>query len=132
MAARIQGRAQADAMRNLYRPPGRLNEEAPPGKRQGFEAQQGHATGIARQEYRKRPAAGTIRADVLAALEAGESLTSLAAWQRFGTSRLAADVHALRRAGWSIVAEEVPVECREGRSARVACYRLANTAGGRQ
>lgn len=56
----------------------------------------------------------------------------LEAWQRFGTSRLAADVHALRRAGWNIVAEEVPVQCREGRSARVAVYRLANTAGGRQ
>lgn len=96
----------------------------------GFEGQL--AIDFARQAYRKRPAAGTARADVLAALEAGESLTSLEAWQRFGTSRLAADVHVLRRMGWPIVSEESPVQCREGRSARVAVYRLANTAGGRQ
>lgn len=96
----------------------------------GFEGQL--AIGIARQAYRKRPAAGTARADVLDALLAGRGLTSLEAWREFGTSRLAADVHALRRMGWSIVAEEIPVECREGRSARVACYRLANSAGGRQ
>jgi len=90
------------------------------------------ATGDARQAYRKRPAAGTARADVLAALEAGESLTSLEAWQRFGTSRLAADVHVLRRMGWPIESIETPVLCSGGRSARVAVYRLANTAGGRQ
>lgn len=88
----------------------------------GFEGQL--AIGIARQAYRKRPAAGTARADVLDALLAGRGLTSLEAWREFGTSRLAADVHALRRMGWSIVAEEIPVECREGRSARVASYRL--------
>jgi hypothetical protein len=128
MAARIQGRAQADAMRNLYRPPDRPNEEAPPGKRQGFEAQHEHATGIARQEYRKRPAAGTIRADVLAALEAGESLTSLEAWERFGTSRLAADVFELRRLGWPIQSEEIRVASRGGRPTRVACYRIAEGA----
>lgn len=90
------------------------------------------AIDFAPQAYRKRPAAGTARADVLAALEAGESLTSLEAWQRFGTSRLAADVWELRRMGWPIESIETPVECREGRSARVACYRLANSAGGRQ
>lgn len=121
------------ALRDLYgSPPDRPNEEAPPGKRQGFEVQQGHATGIAPQSYRKRPAAGTIRADVLDALLSGRSLTSLEAWREFGTSRLASDVHVLRRMGWSIVSEECPVQCREGRSARVAVYRLANTAGGRQ
>lgn len=98
----------------------------------GLEGQQGHATGIAPQSYRKRPAAGTIRAAVLDAFLAGRSLTSLEAWQRFGTSRLAADVWELRRMGWPIVSEESPVQCREGRSARVAVYRLANTAGGRQ
>lgn len=40
MAARIQGRAQADAMRNLYRPPDRPNDEAPPGERRGFKGSQ--------------------------------------------------------------------------------------------
>lgn len=96
----------------------------------GFEGQL--AIDFARQSYRKRPAAGTARAAVLAALESGERLTSLEAWQRFGTSRLAADIHALRGMGWPVVSEETPVQCREGRSARVAVYRLANTAGGRQ
>jgi len=88
----------------------------------GFEGQL--AIDFARQAYRKRPAAGTARADVLAALEAGESLTSLEAWQRFGTSRLAADVWELRRMGWPIESIETMVRCREGRSARVASYRM--------
>lgn len=96
----------------------------------GFEGQ--HALVGAPASYRKRPAAGTARADVLAALESGERLTSLEAWQRFGTSRLAADVFELRRMGWPVVSEETPVRCREGRSARIATYRMANTAGGRQ
>lgn len=109
-------------------PPERRNPAGGP----GFEGQQGHATGIARKEYRKRPAAGTIRAAVLDAFLAGRSLTSLEAWQELGTSRLAADVFELRRMGWPVVSEESPVQCREGRSARVAVYRLANTAGGRQ
>ncbi len=127
------GHPQVQALAALYRrPPDRPNDEAPPGERQGFEAPQGHANGIARKEYRKRPAAGTIRADVLDALLAGRSLTGLEAWREFGTSRLAADIHALRRMGWDIAAEEIPVDCRKGRSARVAVYRLANTAGGRQ
>lgn len=39
MAARIQGRAQADAMRNLYRPPDPGKEETPPVARQGFRGQ---------------------------------------------------------------------------------------------
>lgn len=99
------------------------NERNPAGG-PGFEGQHGHATGIARQAYRKRPAAGTARADVLAALEAGESLTSLEAWQRFGTSRLAADVFELRRMGWPILSEEIKVASRGGRPARVACYSL--------
>lgn len=86
------------------------------------------AIDFARQSYRKRPAAGTARADVLAALEAGESLTSLEAWQRFGTSRLAADVHELRRMGWPILSEEIVVTSRGGRPARVACYRIAEGA----
>jgi len=101
------------------------NERNPAG-RPGFGEQ--HALVDAPASYRKRPAAGTARADVLAALEAGESLTSLEAWQRFGTSRLAADVHELRRAGWPIQSEEIKVASRGGRPARVACYRIAEGA----
>lgn len=105
-------------------PPERRN---PPGVA-GFEGQQGHATAIAQQAYRKHPAAGTIRAAVLEALLAGRSLTSLEAWQELGTSRLAADVHELRGMGWPIVSEEIDVQARDGRTARVACYRLAEVA----
>ena len=94
----------------------------------GFEEQHGHATGIARQAYRRRPADGTARAAILAELEAGRTLTSLEAWQRIGTSRLAADIHALRGMGWPIVAEELDVKARDGRAARVARYRLAEVA----
>lgn len=39
MAARIQGRAQADAMRNSYRPPDPGKEETLPVARQGFRGQ---------------------------------------------------------------------------------------------
>lgn len=74
---------------------------------------------------RAYPAPGTARAAVLDALCAGRTLTSLEAWREFGTSRLAADVHALRRMGWPIVATETPaVACRGGRSARIATYRM--------
>lgn len=101
------------------------NERSPAGG-PGFEGTL--ALGDAPAAYRKRPGTGTARAAVLAALEAGERLTSLEAWQRFGTSRLAADVFELRRMGWPVVAEMVDVPCREGRRAHVAEYRLA--AGG--
>jgi hypothetical protein len=39
MPARIQGRAQADAMRNLYRPPDRQNGEGHAGQGVTFKAQ---------------------------------------------------------------------------------------------
>ncbi|MBN8727045.1 MAG: helix-turn-helix domain-containing protein [Xanthomonadales bacterium] len=85
--------------------------------------------GHAPASYRTRPAAGTVRAAVLDALLSGRSLTSLEAWRELGTSRLAADVHELRRMGWPIVTVDVPVACRAGRTSRVACYSLA---GGRE
>ena len=78
--------------------------------------------------HRGRPLPGTVRELVLEALVSGRTLTSLEAWREFGTSRLAADVHALRRMGWRIVSVETPVECREGRSARVATYRMGGAA----
>lgn len=78
---------------------------------------------------RQSPKPDTIRARILAALQAGRSLTSLDVWREFGGSRLAADVHALRRMGWPIVDTETAVACREGRSARVASYRLDTARG---
>lgn len=101
------------------------NERNPAGG-PGFEEQL--AIDFARQSYRKRPAVGTARAYVLAALESGERLTSLEAWRRFGTSRLAADIHALRGMGWPILGEEIRVASRGGRPTRVACYRMAEGA----
>ena len=84
-----------------------------------------HATGNACVSYRRRPTDGTARAAILAELEAGQTLTSLDVWQRIGSSRLAADIHTLRGMGWPIVAEWIDVEAREGRTARVACYSMA-------
>ena len=70
----------------------------------------------------KRPKPDSVRGRILAALIAGRSLTSLDAWREFGGSRLAADIHALRGMGFAIISAETPVECREGRTARVASY----------
>lgn len=72
----------------------------------------------------RRPAVGTARASILAALEAGRTLTSKEAWIEFGAARLAADVHALRRIGWCIISVEVEVSTPHGYS-RVAEYHLA-------
>lgn len=73
---------------------------------------------------RQCPRKGTARADVLAALRAGQRLTSRDAWQAFGTSRLAADIHELRRMGWPIVAEAIAVPTRHGQRSNVARYHL--------
>jgi hypothetical protein len=73
---------------------------------------------------RVNPEAGSIRARILEALQAGEHLTSLTAWQRWGNSRLAADIHQLRKMGWPILSHEATVTVREGRTAHVARYSL--------
>lgn len=98
-----------------------------PGAGPGFERQLEFAHVGAGPSYCncRRPAPGTIRAAVLDALLAGRTFTSLEAWRELGTSRLAADVFELRRMGWPILAEEIGVEARDGRSPRVARYRLA-------
>lgn len=72
----------------------------------------------------RHPRNGTARAAILEALQRGESLTSLEAWQRFGASRLAADMFELRSMGWPIHAENIAVPARSGRMAHVARYRL--------
>ncbi|MGY0634298.1 helix-turn-helix domain-containing protein [Luteimonas sp. A478] len=71
-----------------------------------------------------RPQPGTARAAVLDALLAGEHLTSLSAWEKYGASRLAADVYALRRMGWRIIGVDACVACRYGRSSVVKAYSL--------
>lgn len=77
------------------------------------------------------PQPGSLRAQILASLRAGRSLTSMDAWRELGVSRLAADVHALRRMGWPIEGREVLVPCRSGSPARVTSYRLASDQGQR-
>ena len=58
---------------------------------------------------------------ILAHLLSGEALTALEALDRFGCSRLAARIEELRRAGWPVVSELVPV----GNGKKAARYRLA-------
>ena len=69
----------------------------------------------------KRP---TVKERISAALCRGERLTSLDAWQRYGTSRLGAIVFALKREGIPIASELVSVETSDGRTAHVARYWL--------
>ena len=79
---------------------------------------------------RLHPRPGTLRARILAELQSGRALTSMAAWRDLGVSRLAADIHALRRMGWDIEGRETLVQCRSGSPARVTAYRLAASGTG--
>jgi len=74
--------------------------------------------------HRARPAEATARAEVLRALEGGRALTSMDGLRDFGTSRLAADIHVLRRMGWPVISTEIEVRNRNGRVVRIATYRL--------
>lgn len=67
---------------------------------------------------------GSVRAAVLADLLAGKRITHLDCWQRHGSSRLAAHIHRLRRAGWDITAETITVRTSGGHTAYVARYSL--------
>lgn len=66
----------------------------------------------------------SVRRRILEALQRGERLTPLDAWHKYGTSRLAAHVFDLRKAGHGILKETVAVECHDGRTAHVASYSL--------
>ncbi len=70
------------------------------------------------------PSPGSIKRRVVDALLAGQHLTALDAWRRFGTSRLAAVIHGLRADGWDIGAESIAVTTAARRTAHVALYRL--------
>ena len=87
------------------------------------------ALGNARASYPKVPASETTRAVPLTELQTGRELTSLEAWRELGAGRLAADVHALRDAGWPILAREIIVRCRVGRLSRIASYRMHTARG---
>lgn len=63
-----------------------------------------------------------IKSKIRDALIRGEELTHLTALQRYGTGRLAAIVHTLRREGMEIESAIVPVTTSDGRVAHVARY----------
>jgi hypothetical protein len=67
----------------------------------------------------------TVLADVLAKLLAGEPLTPLETVRSASTTRLAAQVHSLKKHyGWPIQTELRAVGCQDGRVAQVARYSL--------
>ena len=69
------------------------------------------------------PAPESVRGRVLAALLAGNELTSNAALQRFSTSRLSSAIHRLRQDGWPILTMLIEVQTHDhGRRARIASY----------
>lgn len=70
----------------------------------------------------------TVKSAVLDALKANESITPLDAWARFGTSRLGAVIHELRKEGYNIRTDTLEVEAAKGKAtahkAYVAVYSL--------
>jgi len=70
------------------------------------------------------PAPRSVKGRVLAALLAGQELTHLDCWERFGSSRLAHHAYMLRGAGWPLRSDERPVPTSDGRQAVIAFYSL--------
>lgn len=70
------------------------------------------------------PAPRSVKGRVLAALLAGDELTHLDCWERFGSSRLAHHAYMLRGAGWPLQTVERPVPTSDGRQAFIAIYSL--------
>lgn len=61
---------------------------------------------------------------VLEWLQAGESITSMQAFEMFGATRLSAIVFNLRKKGYVICAENVQVKNRFGQTVNMARYTL--------
>lgn len=67
----------------------------------------------------------TVRATVLARMLKGELMTAMDGVFDASTTRLASDVHVLRRKlGWGVITDEVQVPTADGRIADVARYSL--------
>lgn len=75
-----------------------------------------------------RPRPGSVKANVLNALLAGDRLTHKDCWIRFGSSRLAHHVLMLRKAGWPIVCDEIKALTSDGRIASIGLYWLKQGA----
>lgn len=70
------------------------------------------------------PSPSSVKGRVLGDLLAGERITHATCWMRHGSSRLAHHVLRLRQSGWPIITQEVDAPTRDGRTARIAEYRL--------
>ena len=66
---------------------------------------------------------------VRAALQRGEKLTALEALRRFDLWSLATVIHSLRQQGMAINSELIEVTTKDGGTARVALYSLADAQG---
>jgi hypothetical protein len=70
----------------------------------------------------------TVKDAVLSHLKSGKSLTPLEAWIKFGTSRLGAIVHKLRKQGYAIQTDIIEVKAGTGKqtehNAHIASYSL--------
>lgn len=73
--------------------------------------------------------AKTQRERLLEHLKLGLPLTAHKALYGYGVARCAARVHELRQLGWQIEKRMVEVPTRDGRTARVAEYRLVRAKG---
>ena len=71
------------------------------------------------------PSPSAVKGRVLGALLAGETLTHLDCWRRFGSARLAHHAYVLRGIGWPVQMEERAVTTSDGgRSAIIGNYFL--------
>lgn len=70
------------------------------------------------------PDQGSVKGHVLADLLHGDKLTHMDVWERHGSSRASHHVLVLRKAGWSVITEEIEAPTSDGRIARIALYSL--------
>lgn len=61
---------------------------------------------------------------ILEHLKSGKSITSLEAINLYGATRLSSIIYALRKRGYTIVANIITVPTRYGKTSRVAQYTL--------
>jgi len=74
------------------------------------------------------PHHGTQAARFIAAMLAGQSINPLAAWKGFGIYRTSDVVLRLRKAGWSIITDNLPVLNTFHEECVVGLYRLDQAA----
>lgn len=66
--------------------------------------------------------------DIAKWLKSGKTLTSMQALSMFGCARLASRINDLRRDGWQIRTEMLPIKTRRNRGTKIARYSLASKA----